>query len=598
MAVGGKRIRLGEILVRAGVLEEAQLNEALAQQKETKEPIGEILTKMGFVTEEKIKYALELQFGVKHINLKQARIPAEVLKLLPEPLLKQYQMIPVAVNQLTVALVDPNNILAIDEIRKRLKGVSVVPAVCTESDFWETLKTIPKESAGAPAAAGSGAASASHLPEIPAATDAQLKELLDKAAKAGGDAAMAPLVNAILSSAIKKRASTIFVEPMENEVILRYRVDGHMLREPGIAAKLGQSIISRIKVMAGLAVTAGNTPMSGTFSFNFENRPVKIAFHSMPARHGQVMTIRIFDSAILAAQGLDNLVLNPRVAAAMRQLLQKPSGLMVFAGPRGAGKTILQYACLKELKNQGASIFTVEDPIQFDLDGITQVPVSAEPGANDMSVLAGLNSALMQSPQAVMVSDVSEPAIAQRMVKGALGGTLVLGGLTTTQGALVEAKETWEVPVRLIANSIAGMVTQRLVRRLCPSCKETYKPDEKTAAYFAKLNGTGDLARAKGCENCYQTGFSGQVGVYEVIPFTPPIRELVARNAPKAHIDHLARQMGMLTLEDYAMWLVAQGHTTWDEIKKTDISDLAQSGQMSEATATVPGAARQAQPSA
>lgn len=582
MAVGGKRIRLGEILVRAGVLEESQLNEALAKQKETKEPIGEILTKMGFVTEEKIKYALELQFGVKHISLKTARIPAEVLKLLPEPLLKQYQMIPVAVNQLTVALVDPNNILAIDEIRKRLKGVSVVPAVCTESDFWETLKTIPKDT-GAPAGASGASASASHLPEIPAATDAQLKDLLDKATK-GGDAAITPLVNAILSSAIKKRASTIFVEPMENEVILRYRVDGHMLREPGIAAKLGQSIISRVKVMAGLAVTAGNTPMSGTFSFNYENRPVKIAFHSMPARHGQVMTIRIFDSAILASQGLDNLVLNPRTSAALRQLVGKPSGLMLFAGPRGSGKTILQYACLKELKNQGASIITVEDPVEFDLDGITQVPVSQEPGANDLSVLGGLNSALNQSPNAVMVGNVTEPAIAQRMVKGALGGTLMLGGLTTTQGALVEAKETWEVPVRLIANSIAGMVTQRLVRRLCPSCKEQYKPDEKTAAYFAKLNGTGDLYKPKGCENCYQTGFSGQVGVYEVIPFTPQIRELVARNAPKAHIDHLARQMGMLTLEDYAMWLVSQGYTTWDEIKKTDISELAASGQMAEAT--------------
>lgn len=582
MAVGGKRVRLGEILVRAGVLEEAQLNEALAKQKETKEPIGEILTKLGFVTEEKIKYALELQFGVKHVNLKQARIPAEVLKLLPEPLLKQYQMIPVAVNQLTVALVDPNNILAIDEIRKRLKGVSVVPAVCTESDFWETLKTIPKE--GAAPAPSNTAGAANHLPEIPAATDAQLKDLLEKAAKGAGDAAMAPVVNAILSSAIKKRASTIFIEPMENEVILRYRVDGHMLREPGIAAKLGQSIISRIKVMAGLAVTAGNAPMNGTFAFNFENRPVKIAFHSMPARHGQVMTIRIFDSALLASQGLDNLVLNPRTAQGVRALLQKPSGLLLFAGPRGSGKTILQYACLKELKGAGASIMTIEDPIEFDLDGITQVPVSAEPGANDMSVLAGLNSALNQSPSAVMVSDVVEPAIAQRMVKGALAGTLVLGGLTTTQGALVEARETWDVPVRLIANSIAGLVTQRLVRRLCPSCKETYKPDEKTAAYFAKLNGTGDLVRAKGCENCYQTGFSGQVGVYEVIPFNAQIRELVARNAPKAHIDHLARQMGMLTLEDYAMWLVSQGHTTWDEIKKTDIAELAQSGHMAEST--------------
>ena len=587
MAVGGKRIRLGEILVRAGVLEEAQLEEALAKQKETREPIGEILTKLGFVTEEKIKYALELQFGVKHINLKQARIPGEVLKLLPEQLLKQYQMIPVAVNQLTVAMVDPNNILAIDQIRMRLKGVNVVPAVCTESDFWETLKTVPKDVPTGAAAAGGASAAATHLPEIQTTTDAQLKELIEKAAKGGGEAAVTPLVNAILSSAIRRRASNIFVEPMENEVILRYRVDGHMLREPALPAKLGTAIASRVKVLAGLSVTSGNAPQSGTFAFNYDGRPVKLAFNSMPTRHGQMVTVRIFDSAMLSAQALDNLVLSPRVATTLRGLLAKPSGEILFAGPRGAGKTILMYACLKELASQGANIITVEDPIEFDLDGVTQVPVSKEPGQNDLSVMVGVNSALNQSPHVLMMGDIDTPEIAQRLVKGALSGTMILAGLTTTQPPLVEAKETWDVPIRLIANGLAGMVTQRLVRRLCPNCKQQYMPDERQAKYFARLNGTGELHKAVGCETCYQTGYSGQVGVYEVIPFTPQIRELVVRGAPKAHIDHLARQSGHLTLEDYAMWLVSQGYTTWDEIKKSDIMDLAQSGQIA-AEATVP----------
>ncbi|HEY9722644.1 MAG TPA: ATPase, T2SS/T4P/T4SS family [Oscillatoriaceae cyanobacterium] len=588
MAVGGKRIRLGEILIKAGVLEEAQLEEALAKQKETREPIGEILTKMGFVTEEKIKYALELQFGVKHINLKQARVPAEILKLLPEQIMKQFMMIPVQVNQLTVALVDPNNILAIDEIRKRLRGVNVVPAVCTESDFWELLKTVPKEGP-APTAEAKPAAS-SHLPEIPTATDAQLKELIDRAAKGGGEAAVTPLVNAILAAAIKKRASSVLIEPMEHEVILRYRVDGHMLREPGIPGKLGPAIASRVKVMAGLSVTSGNTPQSGVFSFNFENRPVKIAFHSLPARYGHMVTIRIFDSAILASQGVDNLVLSQRVAASLRTLLAKPSGMVLFAGPRGAGKTILMYACLKEMQTQGASVITVEDPIEFDLDGITQVPVSHEPGANDLSVTAGLNSAFNQSPSVLMMGDIDTPEVAQRLVRGALSGTLLMAGLTTTQAALVEARETWDVPGRLIANAITGLVTQRLVRRLCPSCKQKYMPDERTAKFFARLNNSGELYKSVGCDTCYQTGFSGQVGVYEVIPFTPQIRELVARNAPKAHIDQLARQMGLLTLEDYAMWLVSQGYTTLEEIKKTDIHELVQAGQMAqEAAAIVPG---------
>ena len=580
MAVGTKRIRLGELLIKAGVLTEDQLNQALAQQKETREQIGEILTKLGFVTEEKIKYALELQFGVKHINLKTARIPQEVLKLLPEQLLKQYMMIPVSINQLTVALVDPNNILAIDEIRKRLRGVNVVPAVCTESDFWETFKAIPKDAPQAGGPSELKAAGGHHLPEIQAVTDAQLKDLIDKANRGGGEAAVAPLVNAILSVAVKRRASTIFMEPMENDLILRYRVDGHMLRESPIPAKVGQSIAQRVKVLAGLSVTSGNTPQSGTFSFNYEHRPVKMAFNSMPARYGTVMTIRVFDSSVISHQSIETLVGHPKVAQSLRQLIAKPSGLVAFAGPHGAGKTVLMYACLKELHGAGASIITVEEPIEFDLDGITQVPVHTEAGGDKLGVMQGIGSALAQSPNVVMMGDINEAAIAQRLVKGALSGTMILGGINTTQGVLVEAKETWELPQRLVANAMAGMVTQRLVRKLCNHCKQQYTPDDRTKAYFARINGTGELFKPTGCENCYQTGFNGQVGVYEVIPFTPQIRELIARGAGKAHIDHVARQMGLLTLEDYAMWLVGQGNTTWDEIKRTDIPELSQAGQI------------------
>jgi type IV pilus assembly protein PilB len=302
-----------------------------------------------------------------------------------------------------------------------------------------------------------------------------------------------------------------------------------------------------------------------------------------------VLTLRIFDSALLNTQGLDNLVLHQRVAQTLRMLVTKPAGLVLFGGPHGSGKTILMYSVLKELQMQGASVITVEEPIEFDLDGVIQVPVSHEPGANDMAVSVGLASALAQNTQVLMMGDVGEPAVAQKLVRGALSGRMILAGMTTTQGVLVEAKETWEVPTRLIANSIAGMVTQRLVRRLCPNCKQTYTPDEATAKHFAKLNGTGELKKPAGCDQCYQTGFSGQVGVYEVIPFTPQIRELVARNAPKAMIDQQARQMGLMTLQDYAMWLVSQGHTTWEEIKRTDILELAQAGTIAEAPTTGTG---------
>jgi type IV pilus assembly protein PilB len=593
VALGTKRIRLGELLIKAGVLTEEQLGQALARQKETNKQIGETLIDMGFVNEEKIKYALEVQFGVKHINLKTARIPPEVLKLLPEQLLKQYMMIPVAVNQLTVALVDPNNILAIDEIRQRLRGVNVVPAVCTEGDFWETLKTIPKDSAPSPGALGNNelkSASAANLTEVAVVSDARVRELIDAASKGSGETAVTNLVNALLASAVKRHASSILMEPMEHELLVRYRVDGTLHREGPIPAKIAQAVAQRLKVMGGITVGSGNTPQQGQIAFNFENRPIKMALNTLPARHGQVITIRIFDSAMLSQPSLDGLVLHPKVAAALRSLLAKPAGLIPFAGPVGAGKTVLLYACLKELHALGSSVITVENPIAADLDGITQVPVATDPGPNDLSVTAGIQAALGQSPKALMVTQISDEAIAQRLAKGALGGTAILAGLPTTQSVVVEARESWNLPPRLVANALGGTVTQRLVRRLCPNCKESYEPDEKTKAFFARLNGSGQLMRGKGCDECFKTGFSGMVGVYEVMPFTPPIRELVARNAPKGAMDQLLRQAGLLTLEDYALWLVAHGHTTWDEVKRTDIHDLAQSGQLAGAGAQAEGA--------
>jgi type II secretory ATPase GspE/PulE/Tfp pilus assembly ATPase PilB-like protein len=581
VAVGTKRIRLGELLIKAGVLTEDQLSAALLRQKETAKQIGETLIEMGFVTEEKIKYALEVQFGVKHVNLKTARIPPEVLKLLPEQLLKQYMMIPVAVNQLTVALVDPNNILAIDEIRKRLKGVNVVPAVCTEGDFWETLKTIPKDApAAAPqAGAAESKAAGTGLPELAAVTDAKVKELIEAASRAAGEAQVTPLVNALLGVAVKRGANAILMEPMENELQLRYRVDGAFMREGHIPAKVGQALIQRIKVMAGLSVTSGHTPQQGTFGFTFESRPVKMAFHSLPAKHGQLLSLRIFDSAMLGQQSIDTLVLHPRVATALRQLITRPSGLVAFAGPLAAGKTTLLYACMRELNTLGGSMITIEEPVAADLEGVTQVTVLSEPGANDLGVLAGINAALAQAPRTLLVSQVVDPKVGQRLVRGALAGTSILAGVHTTQAMTVEAVEGWELPPRQVANALAGTVTLRLVRRLCPSCKETYTPDDRTKAFFARINGTGELCRPRGCEQCFKSGYRGMVGAYEVVPFSPAIRETVARQGPRGALDALLRQAGLPTLEDYAMWLVAQGHTTWDEIKRSDIPDLAHAGQ-------------------
>lgn len=579
MAIGTKRIRLGELLVKAGVLTEEQLNEGLARQKETREQIGEALIQLGHVTEEKIKYALELQFGVKHINLKTARIPAELLKLFPEQMIKQYQIVPVAINQLTVALVDPNNILAIDQIRMRLKGVNVIPAVCTESDFWEILKTIPKDT---PAPQPGAERVESNLQELQPYSDAQVRDLLEQAKKGGGDAAIVPLANAILSAAIKRHATSLHFEPLESGMGVRQRVEGKTVREPNLPLAIGQSIVQRIRVLAGLTGTSGHAVHTQGFAFNFENRPIRFRLHGFNVRHGQAIALRIYDSAQLNLLTLESMVLHPRALQALRAMLGRQSGMVLFGGPHGSGKSLMLYNCVKDLRQNGADVMTIEDPVEFDLEGVTQLAVPLD-ATGESSILHVLNNALIQHQGVVMVSDLPSAAVAQRAARAALAGNLVLAGVATTQNLLVEAKEQWHMSPRVLANALGGVVTMRTLRRLCQTCKQRFKPDERTAKYFHRHNGTGDIYNPVGCEACNKTGFAGSVGVYEILPVTPVIRELIARQAPRAHIDHALRQMGLVTAEDYAMWLVAQGYTTLDEVRHSDIQEFAQAAAMQEA---------------
>lgn len=545
---GGKRLRLGEILIKAGLITDEQLGIGLNKQKQTREPIGEILIKLGFVTDDQIRHALELQYGVKSVSLKN-KIPLEIVKLLPENLIRQHLILPVGISHMTIAMVDPTNFMALDDVRLRLKGVYIEPVVVSEAEFHEFLKQLPKQEAARPA-----------MPMADAKPDAR-----PAAPQSLDENNPAQLATNILNNAIRRRATEVIVEPQEAETVIRYRIDGVFQKET-LSAKMAQSLVSRFKVQAD--INPGQVPQSGAFIYNYEGRAVKVFLNSIPVKLGQMLRLKLYDSRFINEGSLDAIVQHPEAAKHLRSILSRNSGLVLFNGPLGSWKTTLMYACLKELTKSNRTMVTLELHPAYEVDGICQAVVN-----DDLSPAAMLDAIVKQRPDILVVPNLTDPEMAEKLVQVALSGCLVLAGVNSTQGVLIEAMEHWKIPPRLFANALAGIVTQRVVRKLC-DCKGPYQPDPQAAEYFRQLNGSGMIHRATGCPACNKTGYKGQTAVVEVIAGTPNIRELIARGASKNRVAMYGRQMGMVPLSDYASWLVAHGHSSLEEMAKADVFEV------------------------
>ena len=524
--VSGRRLRLGEILINEGILTEEQLQIGLAkqqQQQQTRDPIGQILVNLGFVTEEQIKHGLELQHGVKAIALK-SKIPQELLRLIPEAMMRQHKMLPISLNQMTVAMVDPNNLLALDDLRLRFKGVSIQPVIVSEAEFEQALKGIPREP---------------HPEPLP-------RE--------------------------EERATEVVLEPREQEVMVRFRIEGKLVKEPSIPSRLANALVARLRVLADLPPSASHVSQSGVIRLPYESRQIKVMLRCMPARYGQMVTLRIFDPSHFEQVSLDALVLHPAVAATFRGILERTTGLVLFNAPLHSGKHTMLAAAMREAIRGGRSAIALEIPVAESIEGVTLVTASEE---NLEERRAAIDAMLLQSPDVMIVDQVDDAEVARKLVRGALGGRLALLGLSTTQRFLDELLDLSEMPPRAVANAVAGVVTLRLVRRLCTDCRVPYQPDETTVAYFRPYNDSGRLYRPAGCPECQGTGYRGQIGLYEVYPFNGQLRQLVAQGASKTEVDALAKQMGYMPLHDYAAWVVAQGHTALEELAAGDIFDTA-----------------------
>ncbi len=574
------KMKLGEILLNANLITENQLKTAVEIQKQTKESLGLILIKQGYITEASIKDALELQYGLRYINLRKTKVPPEVLKLIPENLQRQHQIIPVSLanNRLTLAMVDPTNLIAIDDVRFTLKGVTVQPVVITEDEFFwfmdnQTATAAPEVESGPVMDISSVLGEIASDDELEVVEQKEDNTKTIELERQAEESPIIKLANSILTNAIGggKKVSDIHIEPWENEVIVRYRIDGILHRQSTIPRKFLAAIVSRFKIMANLDISEKRLPQDGRIRVRFKGRDWDFRFSSLPSKFGEKICMRVLDKSSTTL-GLEKLFIFPEDLAVVNEMANRPFGIIFVTGPTGSGKSTTLYSILNMRNTPDVNIVTAEDPIEYDAPGINQCQVRPEIGYTFARVLKAF---LRQDPDIMLIGETRDLEVAKIAIESALTGHLVFTSLHTNDapGAITRLHEMG-VEGFMVSAATIGIIAQRLVRRLCPKCKQPHTPTPQELDYVGYRYDPDNLPtfyKAVGCNECSK-GYSGRMGVYEIMKLNDELRDLIARGASTALIRFAAKQSGMTTLKDYSLKLVRDGHTSLDEVIRVTFS--------------------------
>jgi type IV pilus assembly protein PilB len=530
--------------------------------------------------------------GIDFVNLSRLKIDPRVLTLLPAALINKNRCVPIAFinNRLTLAMTDPNNLLALDDVRRILKGVMIEPAAVTEDDFKRFIATtyapatvqapVRPELVAAPAVSAPAPKRAERpkpkedlaatmdllqsevIRELQISDDQAVVETKQDLMTASQDAPIVKLANSILGLAIKQGASDIHIEPMEAEVTLRYRIDGVLQVVQRLPKRVQMGIVSRLKILSRLDIAEKRMPQDGRFAVTLDETPIDFRVSTVPGKWGEKVVLRILDKTNTQL-GLDKVITNPSTLALVREMIRQPYGIIYVTGPTGSGKTTTLYSALSEINDPGVNISTAEDPIEYDLPGVTQIQANA---AINLSFASILRAFLRQDPDVILVGETRDKETAHTAVEAALTGHLVFTTLHTNSAAVAFTR-LGEMGIEpfLVSSSTIGVIAQRLARRLCPQCKEPYEPDAETRRFFGLADGT-TLYRAGGCANCGGKGLKGRVGIYEVMRLTPSLRQLVAKGSSAEDIHAGALAQGLIDLRGYAALLLAEGLTSIEEV--------------------------------
>ncbi len=549
-----KRKMLGEMLVAAGLLTPEQLEVALQEQKQKGGRIGKIFRSLKFVTEDEIIKVLGSQMGIPHMSLENMIIDQDVLKEIPETTARRYQVFPVSKRgkTLTMAMADPLNVFAIDEIKK-MTGLEIQQVVGTENDISRAIERFYGMNSSL------NEALKDIQPTLVLENDLDAKTRIDALVE---DAPVIKLVNSIILQALQEGASDIHIEPESDTIRVRFRVDG-LLREMMQSSKtLHAGLCSRIKVMAQLDISEKRISQDGRIQITLAAKEIDIRVNTLPTIFGEKIVMRLLDKGNLLIN-MEGLGFSSASLTQFNKLLKMPYGLMLVTGPTGSGKTTTLYAALNQMNSMDKNIVTIEDPVEYQLKKINQVQVNTKAG---VLFSTGLRNILRQDPDIVMVGEIRDQETASIAIQAALTGHLVLTTLHTNDAASSIARlMDMGIEPFLIASSLLGILAQRLVRKVCPFCKEAHTPLPEVIEEFHLPSNTVFM-KGKGCTACRKSGYKGRTGLFELLRMDDSIRRMVISKAVASDISTAAKQNGMESLREQGIASVLSGETTLEEV--------------------------------
>src|SRR5213082_1213082 len=567
--------RLGDLLVKEKVITQEQLTQATKVQKETNCRLGSALVKLGFLTDEDVTNFLSRQYGVPAINLSYFEIDPTVVKLIPFETAKRYQILPLSRvgASLTIAMVDPTNVFAMDDI-KFMTGFNIEPVVASEAAIMEGIDkayntAAPEEDLEKVMAS---------MSEDEADVELQAEEEdvgLAALEKSADEAPIVKLVNIILTEAVKRGASDIHVEPYEKELRVRFRIDGMLQPIMSPPMKLKDAITSRIKIMAKLDISEKRLPQDGRImlkmQFGGKKKQLDYRVSTLPTLWGEKVVMRLLDKENLRLD-MTKLGFEAESLVKFEKAILKPYGMVLVTGPTGSGKTNTLYSSISRLNQPDTNIMTAEDPVEFQLQGVNQVQMKEQIGLN---FAAALRAFLRQDPNIILVGEIRDFETAEIAIKAALTGHLVLSTLHTN-GAPETITRLMNMGIEpfLVATSVHLICAQRLVRRICKECAEVVEVPYQTLleeGYTPEEAKTVKIQKGRGCSVCNNTGYKGRTGLYEVMEVDEEIRELVLVGASAVELKKKAIERGMITLRRSGLIKVAQGHTTLEEVARETI---------------------------
>ena len=568
------KARINKILLEKGLITPEKLDEALKIQRGKGGKLSDILSEKGFVDKKDLMVVLSEELGVPPINLARYRIDPTVAKLIPRKTAQHFQIIPISKigNTLTVAMADPLNVFAIDEI-KALTGFQIGVLITTDKDIQSAIDQYYGEAAHeAIEEIMAGMAQADDKVEMVVEHERKDSLATTDLIRMTQETPIVKVTNLILSDGVRVKASDILIEPMENKLRIRYRIDGVLREAKSPPRFMHEAIVSRLKVMSDLKIAERRLPQDGRFKIKIHNREVDFRISVLPSSIGEKAALRVLDKD-QAMLDLDKLGFEDKPLEDIKRESKRPHGMIVVCGPTGCGKTTTLYSILKTIDTPDKNLVTVEDPIEYDLRGINQVTI--KPGIG-LTFAGALRSILRQDPDVIMVGEIRDYDTADIAIKSALTGHLVLSTLhtTTAAGSVVRLVNMGIEPF-LITSSIFLVAAQRLARKICPSCKEEYEVS-KSAFKDVSMDISKDkvtLFRGRGCKHCFQTGYKGRVGIAETLVLTPKIKELIAGMAQEHEIKKAARKEGMTTLRQNGLKKALGGITTWEEVVRLTVGD-------------------------